>query len=117
MWSQDEELVEINADLRKAANYLCIAFSVGSQTLFLGDLDASALAEVVAELEKEHRVNFRRIVAAHHGTSWHRDLLHLRCRDLVVSVGKNLWRHINPAIGRIAKNVHTTRLQGSRWYR
>jgi hypothetical protein len=113
----DSELNELNNDLRDAANHICLAFSVGRRVLFLGDLGPSALDSVVRDLIKAGRVNYRHIVAAHHGTSWHDRLLNLRSRYVAVSVGDRLWRHVAPTLGRLGKSIHMTRLQGDLVFR
>lgn len=116
-WTNDGELLGINRTLRAAANHLCIAFSIGSHSLCLGDLDNAALRVVVNDLATRHRVNFRHIVAPHHGTSWDDQLLQLRCRNVCVSVGDRLWPHVVPSLGQLGRNVHFTRLQGDIHYR
>ena len=111
-WQKDEALVAASASLRKSANYFCLAFSIGTEFLFLGDLEPVAIQGAVKHLADSRKVDFRRILAPHHGTVWTDELLSLRCRDLVVSVGKKLWPHVDSRLGLLARRVYTTYLQG-----
>jgi hypothetical protein len=109
----DEDLRSVNVRLRSAANYLGLAFSVGTALLCLGDLEPSSVKGAVSHLPASlGRLNFRVVVAPHHGTVWCDDMYRLRAKDTLVSVGENLWPHVRPELGRISRGIRFTRLHG-----
>lgn len=110
---EDEDLRKVNDKLRSAANYLGLAFSLGPALLCLGDLEPSSVKGAVSHLASTFGwLNFRTVVAPHHGTVWCDDLYRVRARDTLVSVGETLWRHVRPELGRISRSVKFTRLHG-----
>ncbi|WP_143536981.1 MBL fold metallo-hydrolase [Rubricoccus marinus] len=108
----DEELREVNRALRDAANSLGLAFVLDRRVLCLGDLEGRALTGALSYLVGEGLIDFDVIVAPHHGTKWNREMFKLRGNRVEVSVGDRLWPKVKPELGRIARSVHFTHMQG-----
>jgi len=83
---------EANGKLREVANSLSLAFYVEDRFLFLGDLAGSHLESVVKFIEGQNPTKFRVLLAAHHGTYWHRSLARLHAEHTVVSCGRGLYK-------------------------
>lgn len=102
----DEESVEIekvsdildtaNRSLRNAANRLSVAFKQNDRLLFLGDLEQEEIESVTKDLVSDGNTGFEIIVAAHHGTHWHDNLLKFQSDICIASVGGRLRTKIEP---------------------
>lgn len=92
------ELSEIvqkaNKSLRKAANRLSIAFRQDDNILFLGDLEDREINSVVTDLVNNHNVVYDILIAAHHGTHWHRSLTSINADICLASIGQTLKKNI-----------------------
>ncbi|WP_018343861.1 hypothetical protein [Cytophaga aurantiaca] len=90
----DGELSEIvqkaNKSLRKAANRLSIAFRQDDNILFLGDLESREINSVVVDLVNNHNIVYDILIAAHHGTHWHRSLNSINANICLASIGQTL---------------------------
>ncbi|MEW6230379.1 MAG: hypothetical protein AB1700_20210, partial [Bacillota bacterium] len=93
---------DANEDLRKVANHLSIAMAQGNNILFLGDLEDSHIAWVVAYLGRRHMNGFHLLVTPHHGTHWHDELENIRCTYSVSSNGARLHARKSSAFKRIS---------------
>jgi beta-lactamase superfamily II metal-dependent hydrolase len=89
-----EVVQKANKSLRKAANRLSIAFRQDDNILFLGDLERREIHSVVTDLKKNHNVVYDILIAAHHGTHWHRSLNSINADICLASIGKTLKRNI-----------------------
>ena len=83
-----EVVKRANASLRTAANHLSLAFHEDNRLLFLGDLEAYEIQQVVAALIQKRRVRFFATITPHHGTHWHSALSDLRTSFAISSVGE-----------------------------
>lgn len=90
----DGELSEVvqkaNKSLRKAANRLSIAFRQDDNILFLGDLESSEIKYVVDDLVSNKNVVYDILIAAHHGTHWHRSMEGISVDICLASIGQTL---------------------------
>ncbi|MDZ7655291.1 MAG: hypothetical protein U0997_05045 [Sulfurimicrobium sp.] len=96
---------EANRALRSVANHLSLGFFTEGGLLFLGDISEKALSAVVDKLVSLGEVNFKHLIAPHHGTYWDKSLLSLRADTVIVSTGKRLAAKYNPNWGLVGNTV------------
>jgi hypothetical protein len=89
-------VVQANEKLKEAANHLSDA----------------RLASVVDYLAQINLRDFRIVIAAHHGTKWHKRLYELRAEKIIVSNGINLASKFRREYSHISKTVHMTYVEG-----
>ncbi|MGH2666187.1 hypothetical protein [Flavobacterium sp.] len=89
-----EIVQKANKSLRKASNRLSIAFRQDDNLLFLGDLESSEINSVVTDLVNNHNTVYDILIAAHHGTHWHRSLTSINANICLASIGQTLKRNI-----------------------
>lgn len=85
-----EVVQKANKSLRKAANRLSVAFRQDDNILFLGDLESNEINFVVADLVSNNNVVYDILIAAHHGTNWHRSLEGINVDICLISIGQTL---------------------------
>jgi hypothetical protein len=83
-----------NKSLRKAANHLSLAFHEDNKFLFMGDIEASEIRQVINMLARKDRDRFFAMIAPHHGTHWHKDLRKIHSYFTISSVGSGLFPHL-----------------------
>lgn len=88
-YSIGDRVRRANKALRDAANHFCLAFSMDSDLLFLGDLESVGLESVVAELESQDCRSLDVLVTPHHGTHWDDALDRITWNLAITSNGKN----------------------------
>lgn len=103
-----EVVQKANKSLRKAANRLSIAFRQDYNILFLGDLESREINSVVTDLVRNHNVIFDILIAAHHGTHWHRSLESIETDICLASIGQTLKSKIKYEYKRIANKLVRT---------
>jgi beta-lactamase superfamily II metal-dependent hydrolase len=91
-----ETIDKANKSLRSAANRLSVAFRQSDRLLFLGDLEEEEIEAVTIELIKGKKTSYEIIIAAHHGTHWHDNLLKFNSHLCLASVGQRLRSKIEP---------------------
>ena len=103
---------EANKGLRKIANRISLGFRSDSKLLFLGDMEANEINQVISELRKEERLHFNVLMTPHHGTHWGKEMQNLSIETAISSVGKKLFWHTKPNYKEIANLHMITHLQG-----
>ena len=101
-----------NSKLRGVANDLCLAFHHENQLLFLGDLSNGSLLELVKDLQAQSLINFRTLVAPHHGSIWEDCLTKLRAGHILVSNGPRLSPKFKSELNLIGSEVLSTHEKG-----
>ncbi len=107
-----ESIKKANKSLRDVANHLCLAFRDDGGFLFFGDAEPHEIVKIVGSLKEGGQEYFHVIVAPHHGTHWHDDLLHLRSRFLAASNGPKATGDWKPNYKKIANHALSTHIQG-----
>lgn len=108
-----EQIHEVNEALRRVANRLSLAFLVGEQLLFLGDLEEEELRAVIDHMKANHRFNHTNcLVAAHHGTHWDERLRDVFAHQVVVSNGSSRAADFCEEYKDISSRVRSTFLEG-----
>ena len=97
-----------NKSLRSAANRLSVAFRQSDRLLFLGDLEEEEIETVTSELIKDKKTSFETIIAAHHGTHWHDNLMKFNSHLCLASVGQRLRSKIEPKYRRLCNKFLKT---------
>jgi hypothetical protein len=97
-----------NKSLRKAANRLSVAFRQDDNILFLGDLESREINSVVTELVNNKNIVYDILIAAHHGTHWHRSLEDINVEICLASIGQTLKSKIKYEYKKIAKHLVRT---------
>lgn len=87
------EIETANKSLRNAANSLSIVFRQEDNVLFLGDIE-NEFETIVSDLRDKKAMNYDIIIAAHHGTHWHKSLNEMSCDICLASAGNNMRKHI-----------------------
>lgn len=101
-----------NEALRGVANRLSLAFRADSQLLFLGDMEANEINQVVEDLENDLRLRFAVLLTPHHGTHWGHGMGKLRIAVAISSVGDKLFKHVKPDYKNIARRHLLTHIEG-----
>lgn len=101
-----------NRSLRAVANRLSLAFHSDSLLLFMGDLEANEINQVVKQLEIKSRMSFQVMLTPHHGTHWGKQLTNLSANVAISSVGDRLIKHIEPGYKTIVRRHLVTFLVG-----
>jgi len=96
---------EANKSLRTVANHLSAGFVTEGSMLFLGDIAERALPAVVDKLASLGELNFKCVIAPHHGTYWDKSLFSIRADTVIVSTGKRLAANYRPQWGSVGKTV------------
>lgn len=107
-----ETIRTANDSLRRAANRLSVAFRQDDNILFLGDLEKNEINHVVDELVKQHKITYKILIAAHHGTHWGNSLKSIKCKICLASVGESLRSHIKNDYKNISNKFIRTDLWG-----
>jgi hypothetical protein len=106
------EVKKANDSLQKAANHISLAFHEDNRLLFMGDLDAKEIQQVVRELKSRERLRFLILISPHHGTHWHKDLEEITCVNAVSSTGSDLIKKLSPGYKSISKFNYCTFTNG-----
>ena len=97
-----------NDALRNATNRLSIAFRQEDNVLFLGDLEKKELRCVSNNLKTQQQLYYDCLVAAHHGTHWHKAMKDLHCKVCLVSAGNSLVSKIKKEYKSISSSLYQT---------
>jgi hypothetical protein len=104
--SFDDRLRRLRTSISRGANLLSLVLATRPQRyVFMGDLDESLHPEIIGDLvDQDHEV----LLSAHHGTHLGPDLLRLRSRFVVSSVGPpRLDRLVRPEYASIGTHLRT----------
>ena len=107
-----KEVEEANVALRKAANYLSLGFYSSNELLFLGDVAPKVTPQIVDKLLSAQAINYRYLIAPHHGTYWEKSMASLRANNVLISNGRRLVSKYKTEWATVGSTVYSSFING-----